>query len=54
MRVIDAIVQTADLTLYSLNRKTIQSIGFLHELQRVPKAKNRGPFLVVAPLSLVA
>ncbi|EED89561.1 chromodomain-helicase [Thalassiosira pseudonana CCMP1335] len=34
--------------------KTIQSIGFLHELQRVPKAKNRGPFLVVAPLSLVA
>ncbi len=34
--------------------KTIQSIGFIHELQRLPKVKARGPFLIVAPLSLVS
>lgn len=34
--------------------KTIQSIGFLHGLQRLPKVNIRGPFLIVAPLSLVS
>ncbi len=34
--------------------KTIQSIGFLHGLQRLPKVNVRGPFLIVAPLSLVS
>jgi len=34
--------------------KTIQSIGFLHQLQRIPDTKIKGPFLVVAPLSLVS
>eukprot|EP00804_Cyclotella_cryptica_P019561 CCRYP_014309-RB/>CCRYP_014309-RB protein AED:0.05 eAED:0.05 QI:460/0.93/0.87/1/0.73/0.5/16/4750/1370 len=34
--------------------KTIQSIGFLNQLQRIQETKIRGPFLVVAPLSLVS
>ena len=34
--------------------KTIQSIGFLQGLQRLPKVNVRGPFLIVAPLSLVS
>lgn len=34
--------------------KTIQSIGFLQGLQRLPKVHVRGPFLIVAPLSLVS
>eukprot|EP00571_Detonula_confervacea_P013933 CAMPEP_0172304572 /NCGR_PEP_ID=MMETSP1058-20130122/5968_1 /TAXON_ID=83371 /ORGANISM="Detonula confervacea, Strain CCMP 353" /LENGTH=2415 /DNA_ID=CAMNT_0013015859 /DNA_START=210 /DNA_END=7457 /DNA_ORIENTATION=+ len=34
--------------------KTIQSIGFLHGLQTLPTANVRGPFLIVAPLSLVS
>jgi SNF2 family DNA or RNA helicase len=34
--------------------KTIQSIGFLHGLQNLPKGHVRGPFLIVAPLSLVS
>ena len=34
--------------------KTIQSIGFLHGLQTLPKGNVRGPFLIVAPLSLVS
>lgn len=34
--------------------KTIQSIGFLNGLQRLPKHSVRGPFLIVAPLSLVS
>lgn len=33
--------------------KTIQSIGFLSELQR-GQVNVRGPFLIVAPLSLVS
>ena len=43
------------LRLYGLLvSKTIQSIGFLHELQHNPQANIRGPFLIVAPLSLVS
>ncbi|KAL7487630.1 hypothetical protein ACHAW6_013214 [Cyclotella cf. meneghiniana] len=34
--------------------KTIQSIGFLNQLQRIKEITIRGPFLVVAPLSLVS
>lgn len=34
--------------------KTIQSIGFLNQLQKIKNTHIRGPFLVVAPLSLVA
>lgn len=34
--------------------KTIQSVCFLSMLRTLPSAKVRGPFLVVAPLSLVA
>lgn len=34
--------------------KTIQSIGFLTQIQRIPRAHIRGPFLIVAPLSLVS
>ena len=34
--------------------KTIQSIGFLTKVQRIPRAHVRGPFLIVAPLSLVS
>jgi len=34
--------------------KTIQSIGFLQSLQRLHDSKIRGPFLIVAPLSLVS
>jgi SNF2 family DNA or RNA helicase len=34
--------------------KTIQSIGFLNGLQNLPKGPVRGPFLIVAPLSLVS
>ena len=33
--------------------KTIQSAAFLQELQRLPATQIRGPFLIVAPLSLV-
>ena len=33
--------------------KTIQSVGFLKMLQDLPATKIRGPFLIVAPLSLV-
>jgi len=33
--------------------KTIQSLCFLDQLQRTPATQVRGPFLVVAPLSLV-
>ena len=35
------------------NFKTIQTIGFLSGLQALPKCSVRGPFLIVAPLSLV-
>jgi len=34
--------------------KTIQSIGFLTGLQNLPKGSVRGPFLIVAPLSLIS
>lgn len=34
-------------------RKTIQSAAFLQELQSHPAAQIRGPFLIVAPLSLI-
>jgi chromodomain-helicase-DNA-binding protein 7 len=34
--------------------KTIQSIGFLHQLHEMPITQVRGPFLIVAPLSLIA
>jgi len=33
--------------------KTIQTLGFLDQLQRLPASQVRGPFLIVAPLSLV-
>eukprot|EP00547_Thalassionema_nitzschioides_P006181 CAMPEP_0194218418 /NCGR_PEP_ID=MMETSP0156-20130528/23714_1 /TAXON_ID=33649 /ORGANISM="Thalassionema nitzschioides, Strain L26-B" /LENGTH=2173 /DNA_ID=CAMNT_0038947761 /DNA_START=65 /DNA_END=6583 /DNA_ORIENTATION=- len=33
--------------------KTIQSAGFLHELHLLPQTQVRGPFLIVAPLSLI-
>ena len=33
--------------------KTIQSVCFLHQLRTMEKTKLRGPFLVVAPLSLI-
>jgi len=33
--------------------KTIQSIGFIRLLQDLPKTNVRGPFLIVAPLSLI-
>jgi len=33
--------------------KTIQSVGFLHQLHHLDATKVRGPFLVVAPLSLI-
>jgi SNF2 family DNA or RNA helicase len=33
--------------------KTIQSAAFLQELQTQPAAQVRGPFLIVAPLSLI-
>jgi chromodomain-helicase-DNA-binding protein 7 len=33
--------------------KTIQSVGFLHQLRFNPKTKVNGPFLIVAPLSLI-
>ncbi len=33
--------------------KTIQSVCFLNMLQTIPAANVRGPFLIVAPLSLV-
>jgi chromodomain-helicase-DNA-binding protein 7 len=33
--------------------KTIQSIGFLKTLQDLPLTRVRGPFLIVAPLSLI-
>lgn len=33
--------------------KTIQSVGFLDRLMRMPQTQVRGPFLIVAPLSLV-
>ncbi|GKY90687.1 hypothetical protein MPSEU_000042100 [Mayamaea pseudoterrestris] len=33
--------------------KTIQSAAFLQELQTTPGARVRGPFLIVAPLSLI-
>lgn len=34
--------------------KTIQTMAFLTQLYHSPGGANRGPFLVVAPLSLVA
>jgi hypothetical protein len=33
--------------------KTIQTIGYFHRLRHSPETKLRGPFLIVAPLSLV-
>ena len=33
--------------------KTIQSTGFLHQLHALPQTRVRGPFLIVAPLSLI-
>jgi len=33
--------------------KTIQSAGFLHQLHMLPQTQIRGPFLIVAPLSLI-
>lgn len=38
---------------FVINLKTIQSVGFLKVLQDLPETKIRGPFLIVAPLSLV-
>lgn len=34
--------------------KTIQSVGFLHQLNELSTTQVRGPFLIVAPLSLIA
>lgn len=34
--------------------KTIQSVGFLHQLHELQTTQVRGPFLIVAPLSLIA
>lgn len=34
--------------------QTIQSIGFLQSVQSIPQVNVRGPFLIVAPLSLVS
>ena len=34
--------------------KTIQSVAFLHQLHELPATQVRGPFLIVAPLSLIA
>lgn len=33
--------------------KTIQTLGFLHQLNELPATQVRGPFLVVAPLTLI-
>jgi SNF2 family DNA or RNA helicase len=33
--------------------KTIQSTGFLHQLHSLPQTQVRGPFLIVAPLTLI-
>jgi len=33
--------------------KTIQSTGFLHQLYELPQTQIRGPFLIVAPLTLI-
>ena len=40
-------------TVFVLGFKTIQSVGFLKILQDLSATKIRGPFLIVAPLSLV-
>jgi chromodomain-helicase-DNA-binding protein 7 len=34
--------------------KTIQSVAFLHQLHELPTTQVPGPFLIVAPLSLIA
>lgn len=33
--------------------KTIQTIGFLHQLRHMRSTRVDGPFLIIAPLSLV-
>ena len=52
---IEFVSTSLDLIIISLffYLQTIQSAAFLQELQSQPAAQVRGPFLIVAPLSLI-
>jgi SNF2 family DNA or RNA helicase len=41
------------VSMFAVNVQTIQSAAFLQELQSQPAAQIKGPFLIVAPLSLI-